>query len=121
MPTLKQIVARLEGVRPCADGWVARCPTHDDRHASLSVGLGDDGRVLLKCFAGCSFDAIRDALGGLPSPGTPGPPPASPSRDAAKRTGSPSAEAISTRPRHPPTLCAKPRSKRREPQAPARG
>lgn len=41
----------------------ARCPAHDDRAPSLSVAVGADGRVLLHCHAGCSADAIVDALG----------------------------------------------------------
>jgi hypothetical protein len=40
----------------------ARCPAHEDRVASLSVGLGDDGRVLMYCHAGCSFERILEAL-----------------------------------------------------------
>lgn len=43
--------------------WMCTCPTHDDRNPSLSVKEGDDGRVLLKCFAGCSVDAVAGALG----------------------------------------------------------
>lgn len=39
-------------------GWMAKCPVHDDRKASLSIGTGDDGKILLKCFAGCSLDDI---------------------------------------------------------------
>jgi hypothetical protein len=45
---------------PC--GWQARCPAHEDRNPSLSVSEGKDGRVLLKCFAGCQFDEIASAL-----------------------------------------------------------
>lgn len=41
----------------------ARCPAHEDQRASLSVGLGAEGRVLLKCQAGCTFAAVRDAAG----------------------------------------------------------
>jgi hypothetical protein len=45
------------------DGRVqARCPSHDDRHASLSVSIGYDERALLKCFAGCSVERIVAAL-----------------------------------------------------------
>jgi putative DNA primase/helicase len=61
------VLSRLEGVRRSGDGWVARCPCHDDREPSLSIGEGDDGRLLLKCFAGCSFEELRGALG-LDSP-----------------------------------------------------
>lgn len=38
--------------------WMARCPSHDDAKASLSVGRGEDGRALLKCQAGCEITAI---------------------------------------------------------------
>lgn len=44
-------------------GWMARCPAHDDRTPSLAIAQGDDGRVLLKCHAGCSHQAIVAALG----------------------------------------------------------
>jgi hypothetical protein len=40
----------------------ARCPAHDDRNASLSVGTGADGRALIWCHAGCSADTIVSAL-----------------------------------------------------------
>ncbi len=44
-------------------GWMANCPSHDDKHASLSISAGDDGRTLLKCHAGCATTAIVKALG----------------------------------------------------------
>lgn len=48
-------------------GWAAKCPAHDDHRASLSIGEGEDGRLLLKCFAGCEFDAILKAAGVEPT------------------------------------------------------
>jgi putative DNA primase/helicase len=33
--------------------WMARCPAHDDRKPSLSIRQGDDGKVLVRCHAGC--------------------------------------------------------------------
>ena len=45
-----------------ARGWSCRCPAHEDREASLSIGVGGEGRILLKCFAGCTADAICHAL-----------------------------------------------------------
>jgi AAA domain-containing protein/Toprim domain-containing protein len=39
-----------------------RCPAHDDHRESLSVGLGNDGHVLLHCFVGCSLDDICAAV-----------------------------------------------------------
>jgi len=46
------VLDKLDGVRRSGSGHAARCPAHDDRHASLSVGEGEGGRVLLKCHAG---------------------------------------------------------------------
>jgi len=41
----------------------ALCPSHADHNPSLSIGRGDDGRVLLKCHAGCDFNAVVTSLG----------------------------------------------------------
>ena len=46
-----------------ANGWTARCPSHDDATPSLSIGEGDDGRVLLRCHAGCATEQVVEALG----------------------------------------------------------
>src|SRR5262245_1134355 len=53
---------QLDGVKSQQNGWTARCPAHDDRHASLSVSEGDDGRILIKDHAGCDADAIVSAM-----------------------------------------------------------
>ncbi len=54
----------LEGVRETAPGrYIARCPAHDDRSPSLAIKDGDDGRVLIHCFAGCEPEAILSAIG----------------------------------------------------------
>ncbi len=45
------------------DQLTARCPAHDDRNASLSVGTGHDGRALLTCHAGCPTLDVLAALG----------------------------------------------------------
>lgn len=57
--TLDEIKARLQNVR----GGSARCPAHEDKSNSLSVTEGKDGRVLLKCHAGCTTEEICGALG----------------------------------------------------------
>jgi len=41
----------------------AQCPAHDDRNASLSVGIGDDERILMHCHAGCQTPDVLAALG----------------------------------------------------------
>ena len=61
--TVADVLGRLGGVRKSGDGWAARCPVHNDRNASLSVTEGDGGRVLLHCHAGCTFEAIAEAVG----------------------------------------------------------
>ncbi len=58
------VAAKLQRSRRTADGWVACCPAHDDRTPSLSVSDGN-GRVLVKCHAGCSQDAVLDAIEAL--------------------------------------------------------
>lgn len=61
------LLARLEsaGMKPrkSGRGWLARCPAHEDRSASLSLGEGRDGRALLRCFAGCEMGDVVAALG----------------------------------------------------------
>jgi hypothetical protein len=56
-----ELAVALQG-RRSGRGWVARCPAHRDRHPSLSIAEGADGRLLLRCFAGCNCSAIRNAL-----------------------------------------------------------
>src|SRR5437016_2484819 len=62
-PTLEQVFSQLKGVRTSMRGWRACCPAHADRKPSLSIGLGEQGQVLLKCFAGCSLERIVEAMG----------------------------------------------------------
>ena len=60
----EKVLGGLERVRRTGVGrWVARCPAHKDRTASLSVRELDDGRVLLHDFAGCSTESVVAALG----------------------------------------------------------
>jgi hypothetical protein len=54
----------VEGVARNGSGWIGRCPAHDDRHASLSISEADDGKMLVHCHAGCSQDAVLEALAG---------------------------------------------------------
>lgn len=56
------VLAQFPAATRDGAGWAARCPAHDDHRASLSIGTGDDGRTLLHCHAGCSLDAILDAV-----------------------------------------------------------
>ena len=63
MKPLEKILDKLDGIRESNGSWKALCPAHEDREPSLSVTEGDDGRALLKCFAGCDTENIVGALG----------------------------------------------------------
>jgi hypothetical protein len=60
---IDRVLAHLQDAREAGIGWSARCPSHQDLELSLSIGVGDDGRLLLHCEAGCSVAAIVVALG----------------------------------------------------------
>ncbi|MCI0663416.1 MAG: DUF3987 domain-containing protein [Acidobacteria bacterium] len=49
--------------RQKGNNWMAHCPSHEDRQASLSIARGNDGTILLNCFAGCSTENIVEKLG----------------------------------------------------------
>jgi len=61
--TIHDILSRLEGVKGRDGQWSARCPAHEDRRQSLSVSVGRDGRVLMKCHTGCDVEDIVAAMG----------------------------------------------------------
>jgi putative DNA primase/helicase len=60
---LHMILSLLTNVRASGEGYLASCPTHDDNDPSLSITEGSDGRVLLKCFAGCPVEEIVRSIG----------------------------------------------------------
>jgi hypothetical protein len=60
---LELVLGKLDGVRPRGGYWMARCPAHRDREASLSIKRGTEQPVILHCFAECERDAILDAIG----------------------------------------------------------
>ena len=57
------ILSRIGKKKRAGRGWTGLCPAHDDKEFSLSIGRGAEGKVLLKCHAGCSVAAICEALG----------------------------------------------------------
>ena len=48
--------------------YLIKCPAHEDGYPSLSIRDGNDGKLLVCCFAGYSgrdvLDAIRAKIGG---------------------------------------------------------
>jgi hypothetical protein len=59
--TVTRALAEVTGYQPPNDkaGW--RCPAHPDRNPSLSVTRGD-GKVVVHCHAGCSVNAVVEAI-----------------------------------------------------------
>jgi putative DNA primase/helicase len=55
-----EIAAALKGA-PEGKGWRCLCPAHDDHTPSLSI-TEKNGKVLVTCRAGCSQDAVIEAL-----------------------------------------------------------
>ena len=63
--TIEEFMKRLEGVREDHPGqYSAKCPAHDDKTASLSVGKGRDNRIVVHCHAGCDHRDILAAIAG---------------------------------------------------------
>lgn len=63
-PALQRVLERLDAVHSTSSGYMARCPAHNDRIPSLSIGISRRGRgVLLHCFAGCGTEDVLAALG----------------------------------------------------------
>lgn len=61
--TYSELLEKLGGSVVQRNTYVmAKCPGHPDRHASLSI-TEKEGKVLLKCHAGCSYEKIIQALG----------------------------------------------------------
>ena len=57
-----ETIAKALGARKAGNGWTVRYPAHDDRNPSLSISAGKDGKVLLRCHAGCDQAQVIDAL-----------------------------------------------------------
>ena len=57
------ILSRLDRVRQYGNAYRADCPVGHSSKGTLSVATGDDGRVLLTCFACGDIGPVLDALG----------------------------------------------------------
>jgi hypothetical protein len=61
---IEDILSRLDKVRRTgAQNWIACCPVHQDKHPSMTLREESDGRILVNCFAGCSFEQIAESVG----------------------------------------------------------
>ena len=61
--TLEEICTHLQRVEGCGNQRSALCPAHEDKHQSLSISTGPDGKILLHCHCGCSVQDIVNAMG----------------------------------------------------------
>jgi hypothetical protein len=60
----QQFLQLVNARRIGKERWRGFCPVHGDRHRSLDVGIGVDGRVLLICRShACDVGSICQALG----------------------------------------------------------
>jgi putative DNA primase/helicase len=57
-----EFIARALGGRKAGGSWTARCPAHNDRTPSLSIRDVNDGKVLVRCHAGCDQELVIAAL-----------------------------------------------------------
>lgn len=58
-----EFLSLLNKVKPGKNNqYTACCPAHNDKNPSLSIKF-EDGKILLNCFKGCSFDNILDTMG----------------------------------------------------------
>lgn len=59
---IETIAKGLGKFNKTAGGFVAVCPSHNDRNPSLSLSLSDAGKILVHCHAGCHQDAVVSKL-----------------------------------------------------------
>lgn len=65
--TAEQIAGRLHARQARPGEWRARCPVHNGRSTtSLSISESETGNVMVKCWAGCRFEDICQAVGVKP-------------------------------------------------------
>lgn len=61
---IEAFLSRLSQVRKTGpENWIACCPAHRDKRPSMTIREVEDGRILVHCFAGCSFEEIANASG----------------------------------------------------------
>lgn len=59
---IEHVLSRLDGLRKSGNGFMSKCPAHEDSDPSLRISDGGD-RVLIHCFAGCSAIDVLTAIG----------------------------------------------------------
>jgi hypothetical protein len=61
---IEDILPHLQKVRRTGkNNWLACCPAHDDKSPSMTIHQADNGKVVVRCHAECSFESIVGAVG----------------------------------------------------------
>lgn len=62
--SIQKLLSKLVGVKQTGKNrWMARCPAHSDRTASLSIAEHEKGYILCNCFAGCDINQVLESVG----------------------------------------------------------
>lgn len=61
---MEKLLSRLDRVKKGSKSgsYIACCPAHDDRSPSLILSYGNNGGIVIHCFAGCSVQEIMAAV-----------------------------------------------------------
>ena len=59
---VEKIAQALGDARVSGEGWICRCPAHDDKTASLSISAGKQRDVIFHCHAGCDFKDVQQFM-----------------------------------------------------------
>lgn len=63
---IELVLSKIEGLKPVGDSgrqWIGFCPGHDDKKPSFSVGVKDNGNVVMCCYTGCANEDIVAKVG----------------------------------------------------------
>lgn len=59
---LREVLTHFQGVKKTCNGYMAKCPCHNDNQQSLSITENND-RILINCFTGCRTQDIVQTAG----------------------------------------------------------
>lgn len=57
-------IAQQTGLEPrhYGNGFIMRCPAHNDNKASFTISKTQDDKILMHCFCGCTFNELCNSL-----------------------------------------------------------
>lgn len=67
--TFNEVVSRFDNAKRITKGtgmreaYQVRCPCHKDKENSLTISFSDNGKILMRCHAGCDTEDILAAVG----------------------------------------------------------